>query len=161
MMKRAKGATLAEIMKATGWQRHTVDQQIDVVLGPLAEVHAATVLLPFRHIDHRILGRLERHVEVVAQILRSLGGLGQRFFQVAHDGRIFQKPAQVLMTGVSRDARFSGLPVFRVALGIARARRLSRGTMRNTRQISSSRFSITCSVSRLRRACSTRSSGSF
>ena len=24
MMKRAKGATLAEIMKATGWQKHTV-----------------------------------------------------------------------------------------------------------------------------------------
>jgi hypothetical protein len=24
MMKRAKGATLAEIMKATGWQPHTV-----------------------------------------------------------------------------------------------------------------------------------------
>ena len=24
MMKRAKGATLAEIMEATGWQRHTV-----------------------------------------------------------------------------------------------------------------------------------------
>jgi hypothetical protein len=24
MMKRAKGATLAEIMEATGWQKHTV-----------------------------------------------------------------------------------------------------------------------------------------
>src|SRR5450756_1970224 len=42
-----------------------VDQQIEVVLGPFAHVHAATALLPFRHVNDRILRRLQRHVEVV------------------------------------------------------------------------------------------------
>src|ERR1035437_2360528 len=59
---------------------------------------------------------LERHVEVVAQILRSLGRLGQRLFELAHDGRILQEPAEVFMAGVGGDPRLSGLPVFRVAL---------------------------------------------
>jgi hypothetical protein len=33
MMKRAKGATLAEIMKATGWQPHTVRGFVSILGG--------------------------------------------------------------------------------------------------------------------------------
>ena len=33
MMKRAKGATLAEIMKATGWQAHTVRGFVSILGG--------------------------------------------------------------------------------------------------------------------------------
>ena len=33
MMKRAKGATLAEIMKATGWQPHTVRGLVSILGG--------------------------------------------------------------------------------------------------------------------------------
>ena len=36
MMKRAKGATLAEITKATGWQKHTVPWRVTTLKNPCA-----------------------------------------------------------------------------------------------------------------------------
>jgi len=62
-MRRAKGATLAEIMKATGWQAHTVrgfvsgtliQQVADLSRRDRLQVVADGVQMPARNESHRL-----------------------------------------------------------------------------------------------------------